>query len=125
MAKHNDNSESGPVSFMREMTEADGIGRVGPPGHGDFMNVWIKVRNDHIADISFVCHDCDSARAGAEAMCGMVLGMHLDDAAEVTGELVVNRSGALGQKTVSCADLGATALYNAIVNHVFRSISTQ
>lgn len=105
---------------MHEMADADGVGLVGTPGHGDFMKVWIKVRDDHIEDISFVCHDCESAMAGAAAMCRLVVGIDLDEAAEITGEMIVSSDDTLSKE--SCADLSATALYEAVMNHVFRSI---
>ena len=105
---------------MHEMTDADGIGLVGTPGHGDFMKVWIKVKADHIEDISFICHDCESAISGATAMCRMVIGMNLDEAAEVTGEMIVASDDTLSKE--SCADLSAGALYEAVMNYVFRSI---
>ena len=108
---------------MYEMADADGVGLVGTPGHGDFMKVWLKVRDDHIQDISFICHDCESAISGATAMCKMIIGMDLDEAAEVTGEMIVASDNGLSKE--SCADLSAAALYEAVMNHVFRSIPSR
>jgi nitrogen fixation NifU-like protein len=117
-----DKDHTGQPSTMYEMVDADGVGLVGTPGHGDFMKVWIKVRDDHIEDISFICHDCESALAGATAMCRIAVGMNLDEAAELTGEMIVANADGLDNDTESCADLSAAALYEAVMNYVFRSI---
>ena len=103
-----------------EIPDADGVGEVGDPTCGDFMKVWIKVENDHIADITFKCQGCPAAIATGSIMTEMVKGMHLDDAYLVTDEVIADALGGLPEGKQHCSNLGAAGLYRAIMNWVVR-----
>jgi len=48
---------------MGEIPDADGVGSVGNPVCGDMMNIYIKVKDDKIADIKFKTFGCGAAIA--------------------------------------------------------------
>lgn len=104
-----------------EIPDADGVGSVGDPTCGDYLKVWIKVRNFHIVDIKFKCRGCPAAIATASAMTELAKGKHVDEAAEITDEMIAQAVGGLPPQKEHCSNLAATALYEAIMNYVFRS----
>jgi len=105
-----------------ELPDADGIGQVGDRGCGDSIKVWIKVRDEHIVDIKFKCRGCPAAIATASAMTELAKGIHVDEAAEITDEMISDAVGGLSEQKEHCSSLGATALYEAVMDYVFRSV---
>ncbi len=101
------------------LKNADGIGFVGDPECGDFLKVRIKVKNDHIHDISFQCKGCPAAIASSSIMTQLAKGKHLDEAALITDEVIEQALGGLPEAKRHCSNLGATALYKAIINYIF------
>ncbi len=64
-----------------EMPDADGVGEVGNPACGDVMRLYIKVRDNRLADIRCQVFGCAAAIASASAASEMVIGKSLDEAA--------------------------------------------
>ena len=103
-----------------EIPDADGVGSVGDPGCGDAMTVWIKVADQHISDVKFKCKGCPAAIATGSVMTELALGKHMDDAYQITDEVIADALGGLPDGKAHCSNLGATALYRAIMNWVVR-----
>jgi nitrogen fixation NifU-like protein len=60
------------------------VGRVGNPVCGDIMEMYVRVKDDRIAEIKFQTFGCGSAVATSSMTTELVLGMTLDEALEVT-----------------------------------------
>jgi len=105
-----------------EIRGADGVGCVGDPSCGDFLKVCIRVENEHVADIKFMCRGCPAAIAAASIMTEMAKGRHLDDAAEITDEMIAQALGGLPDRKQHCSNLGAGALYEAIMDYVLKPL---
>ena len=101
-----------------EIADADGVGTVGDPTCGDSMKVWIKVKDEHIVDIKFRCQGCPAAIATGSIMTTLAMGRHLDDAYLITDEAIADALGGMPDSKQHCSNLGATALYRAIMNWV-------
>lgn len=86
--------------------------------------MWIKVREAHIVDIKFKCKGCPAAIATASAMTEMAKGKHVDEAAEISSEMIADAVGGLPPEKAHCSNLGAEALYEAILCHVFGRAGT-
>ena len=108
-----------------EIQDADGTGQMGDPTCGDMIKVWIKVREDRIADIKFRVFGCPAAIATCSVMTELAMGKSLDEAAEITDEVVAAAVGGLPPDKVHCSNLSASALYEAIMDYVFKSIEMQ
>ena len=106
-----------------EIPDADGIGQVGDPACGDMLKVWIKVEHEYLVDVKFKCRGCPAAIATASVMTEMAKGLYLDDAAEITDEVIAEAIGGLPDRKQHCSNLAAGALYRAIMNYVFSSPS--
>ena len=102
--------------------DADGIGAVGDPTCGDFLKIWIKVKNYHIAKISFQCKGCPAAIATSSITTQIAQGKHVDQAAQITNETIIDEIGGLPENKQHCSNLGAGALYKAIINYVFKPV---
>lgn len=107
-----------------ELTDPDGVGSSLDTGCSDTLVVQIHVDRDSetIRDIRFQCKGCPAAIATASAMTELVLGMHLDDAAELRESEITEAVGGLPPEKEHCSNLGAGALYNAIMDYVRRDI---
>lgn len=92
------------------------IGRVGNPVCGDLMEMYIRIADDHIADIKFQTFGCGSAVATSSMTTELVKGMTLDEALGVTRANVADALDGLPPVKMHCSNLAADALHDAIKN---------
>jgi NifU-like protein involved in Fe-S cluster formation len=106
------------------LDDPDGVGTAGDITCGDVLVIQIKVdrSTETIAAIGFQCKGCPAAIATASAMTELVLGMHLDAASELTDIEIADAVGGLPEEKHHCSNLGADALYNAVMDYVAREI---
>ena len=105
-----------------EIPDADGIGTIGSQECGDMIRVWIKVSDEHLADIRYKVFGCPAAIACCSMMTELVMGKHLDDAGELTDEQVADALGGLPARKYHCSNLAASALQKAIMDYVVKSV---
>jgi nitrogen fixation NifU-like protein len=90
------------------------VGKVGNPVCGDLMYMYIRVKDDRIADIKFQTFGCGSAIATSSMTTELVLGMTLDEAMKVTRNDVADALQGLPPIKMHCSNLAADALHDAI-----------
>jgi len=100
-----------------KIEDADGVGKVGNPVCGDMMAFYIKVENDHIADVKFQTFGCGAAIAVSSMVSDMAMGKSLDEAMAITNEDVAEELGGLPKNKHHCSNLGADALHEAIKDY--------
>jgi len=100
--------------------DPDGVGKRGDPDCGDFLVVTIKVEDEAIADIRFLCKGCSAAIATSSAMTELVKGERLDTAMRVTPAMIEEEVGGLPEEKRHCSLLGADALKEAVADYVSR-----
>jgi len=93
------------------------VGRVGNPVCGDLMEMYIRVKDDRIQDITFQTFGCGSAVATSSMTTELVKGMTLDEALEVTRRDVADALDGLPPIKMHCSNLAADALHDAIKNY--------
>ncbi|MBN2781485.1 MAG: iron-sulfur cluster assembly scaffold protein [Candidatus Marinimicrobia bacterium] len=99
---------------------ADGVGYVGSPACGDMMKIFIKVRDDRIAELKWQTFGCASAIGSTSMLSVMVTrdgGMKLDEAWKLTPEMIIDELGGLPANKIHCSVLGDKALRQAIKNY--------
>ena len=101
---------------------ADGVGSAGDAAEGDVMRIHIRVRDERIVEISFQCKGCPAAVASGSMVTELAKGRSLDEAAEITDEMVAAALGGLPEGKRGCSNLGAEALANAIWDYVVRAV---
>ncbi|TEU21104.1 MAG: Fe-S cluster assembly scaffold protein NifU [Anaerolineales bacterium] len=97
--------------------DADGTGKMGSPVCGDLMEIYIKVDNNHIADIKFRTFGCGAAIASGSMASEMIKGQTLAEAEALTDEDVAKALGGLPEKKMHCSNLAASTLHNAIEDY--------
>jgi len=100
-----------------EIKDADGVGTVGNPTCGDVMSIYIKVKDNKIADIKFKTFGCAAAIASSSIATELVKGKTLDEAEKLSRDDVANELGGLPAIKMHCSNLAADALREAIKDY--------
>jgi nitrogen fixation NifU-like protein len=104
-----------------EIDDADGFALVGDPSCGDQMKLWIKVAAGHIVDIKFKSFGCPGAIGTSSMTTQLAMGLHLDDAKQLTDDDVVRALGGIPANKQHCSLMGINALLAAIKDYEQRS----
>lgn len=96
------------------MKNPDSLAEVGNPTCGDVMKIYLKIKNNKIADIKFETLGCAAAIAVSSALTEMVKGKTLDFALKLKKDDIVKSLGGLPTAKIHCSMLGIEALHEAI-----------
>jgi nitrogen fixation NifU-like protein len=94
--------------------DADGVGKVGNPLCGDVMEMFIKVKDDHIEDVKFRTFGCGAAIATSSIATEMIKGKSLDEAVNLSNKAVADALGGLPAQKMHCSNLAADAVRAAV-----------
>jgi nitrogen fixation NifU-like protein len=100
-----------------EILDADGVGTVGNPVCGDMMTMYIKVKNNRIADIKFKTFGCGAAIATSSMTTEMAKGKTLEEALKISRQDVATELNGLPPVKMHCSNLAADALHTAIKDY--------
>ena len=100
------------------MPDADAEGNFGDPSCGDYLAVYIKVKDNHIDNISYLVFGCSASIATSSMTSVMAKGKGLDEALKITEEDIIEALDGLPESKVHCSNLGVSALRNAINNYL-------
>ena len=99
------------------MEQADGVGEVGNPLCGDMMTIYLKIKEEKIADIKFQTFGCGAAIAVSSMLTEMAKGKTLAEARKITNKDVAQALEGLPKNKLHCSNLGADALQLAIKDY--------
>jgi len=102
---------------MGEIPDADGVGTVGNPVCGDLMTMYIKVKDNNIADIKFKTFGCGAAIATSSMTTELAKGKTLKEALKITRKDVADALEGLPPVKMHCSNLAADALHAAIKDY--------
>ena len=100
-----------------EIEDPDGVGEIGNPVCGDMMTFYIKVKDNHLADVKFKTFGCGAAIAVSSIASEMAIGKTLEEAKKITPQIVAAELGGLPKNKLHCSNLGAQALNKAIKDY--------
>ena len=101
-----------------EIENADGVGTVGNSKCGDIMRMYLKVDdNGVITDCKFKTFGCGAAIATSSRATEMVMGKTVDEALQITNEMVTESLGGLPPVKLHCSVLAEEALHAAIADY--------
>ena len=103
---------------MGEIPDADGTGTVGNPVCGDLMTIYIKVKDNKIADIKFKTFGCGAAIATSSMITELAKGKTLEEALKITRGNVAESLGGLPPVKMHCSNLAADGLHAAIEDYL-------
>jgi nitrogen fixation NifU-like protein len=100
------------------MIDADGEGTCGDPACGDFLTIYIKVKNGIINDISFLVFGCAAAIATSSMTTELAKDKTLEQGMKMTEYDIIKALGGLPENKKHCSILGVKALKNAIYDYL-------
>lgn len=100
------------------MVDADGEGSFGDPSCGDSLTVYVKVKDNHIDEISYLVFGCSASIATSSMTSVLAKGKSLDEALRITEEDVIEALDGLPENKIHCSNLAVSAMRNAIKNYL-------
>lgn len=100
---------------MGALEDADGEGRAGEPGRGNYMIVWVRLSGERIERLGFKTYGCPPAIAAGSCITQMALGRTVQEALAITREELIEALGGLPLGRDHCAALAVESLAEAIV----------
>ena len=97
-----------------EIKNPDGVGRVGNPVCGDIMELYIKVKDDVIAEARFKTFGCGAAIATSSMITELVKNKTIDEALKISNRVVADALGGLPPIKMHCSLLAEEALKKAL-----------
>ncbi|WP_066633422.1 iron-sulfur cluster assembly scaffold protein [Desulfolucanica intricata] len=83
---------------------------------GDKIQIWLKLSNDLISEISFWTNGCGTSIASGSMVTELAKGKSVDKALQITPLDVLKALGGLPEEDVHCAFLAVNTLHEAIKN---------
>jgi nitrogen fixation protein NifU and related proteins len=99
------------------LPDADGVGTLGDPDCGDFLCVYIKVKEDRLTEIKFEVYGCPAAIATTSVLTELALGKTLEEVFRITDQDIADALGGLPEVKMHCSNLGTVALFFAIMDY--------
>ena len=84
---------------------------------GDSTVIYLKVKDNIITDVKFETFGCAAAMASSSILTEMVKGKTLEEAFQITEEMVAKELGGLPEHKMHCSLIGVDALKDAIINY--------
>ena len=104
-------------SNVYKMEDPDAVGIMGDPDCGDALEMFIKVRDNRIEEISYLVYGCCAAIATSSMTTELAKGKTLEEAFAITEEDIAYALGGLPDNKMHCSNLGVSALREAIMNY--------
>lgn len=102
---------------MGKMENPDGVGKVGNPVCGDVMYLYIKVKDNRVADIRWETFGCAAAIGTSSIITELAKGKTLEEAEKITKQDVADALGGLPPIKMHCSVLSTDALKEAVADY--------
>ncbi len=100
-----------------KMEDADGIGEVGNPADGDFVKIYIKVKNDILEEVQFQTYGCAAAIATSSMTTILATGKTLEEAKRLTRDDIAEALDGLPPRKHECSNIAVEGLHEAIKDY--------
>ena len=100
------------------MPDADAEGSYGDPSCGDYLTVYLKVKDNRVEEISYLVFGCCASIATSSMTSVLAKGKTLEEALSITEEDIIQALDGLPENKVHCSNLGVSALHSAIENYL-------
>ena len=98
------------------MPDANAEGSYGDPSCGDYLTVYLKVKDNRIEEISYLVFGCCASIATSSMTSVLAKGKTLEEALNITEEDIIQALDGLPENKLHCSNLGVSALRSAIEN---------
>jgi nitrogen fixation NifU-like protein len=99
------------------IADADGYGKV-KGSCGDTMELWLKVNNVVITNVTFMTDGCGTSIAAGSMVTEMARGKNITEAIKITRQDILNELGGLPEESEHCALLASNTLKKAILDYM-------
>ena len=100
--------------------DPDGVGQLGDPSCGDVFLMFVKVRDNRLADIKYLVRGCGAAIATCSALSDIAMGKTIQEAMRLTDDDIARELGGLPLEKLHCSNLAASVLHRAIADCLSR-----
>ena len=100
---------------------ADGVGEVGNAKCGEIMKIYLKIKNDVIADVKFETFGCGSAIASSSMATELIKGKPVSEALKLTNKAVAEALDGLPAHKLHCSVLAEEAIKKALQDYYEKS----
>lgn len=100
-----------------KLEDANAVGEVGNAKCGDIMQVFLKIEDNIIKDVSFMTFGCGAAIATSSIATEMIKGKTVEEALALSNKDVVEELGGLPSAKVHCSVLAEQAIKAAIKDY--------
>ena len=104
-----------------ELVEANAVGEERNPVCGDHMRLMLRIEQERIAEARFLTRGCAAAIATSSVATEVLIGMPLDEAAQLKRQDFVDAVGGLPKSKIHCSVLAAAALKRALADYRARA----
>jgi nitrogen fixation NifU-like protein len=101
---------------LGKIRNADGFAKIKGPC-GDTMQISLKVKDHRISKIRFTTDGCASSIAAGSMATELAQGDKLEEAAEISQQMILEGLDGLPEESVHCALLASNTLKEAIKNY--------
>jgi nitrogen fixation NifU-like protein len=98
------------------MEKPDGYGKVTGPC-GDTVEIFLRIRNDQIEDISYTTDGCMTSHAAVSAATVMAKGKAVRDCIRINQSAILEHLGGMPEDSEHCALLAANTFHKALRNY--------
>ncbi len=97
--------------------DADGVGEVGNAKFGDIMKMYLKIKDDAVADVKFETFGCGSAIASSSMATELIKGRPLSEVRQLTNKAVAEALDGLPAYKMHCSVLAEEAIQSALEDY--------
>jgi nitrogen fixation NifU-like protein len=107
-----------------EVESPDAMAVVGDPTCGDFIRVYLRVKDGRIADFKFLTMGCPGAISTSSIATELAIGRTLEEALQLTDNDVIHAAGGIPARKAHCSLLAIRGLHQAIRDYCSSSPSS-
>lgn len=103
-----------------EIENADGFAVIGDPRCGDYIKVWIRIKDEIIIDFKYKVFGCWGAISTTSVVSELAIGKSLKNASQLTDDDVIKELGGMPANKQHCSLLGIQGLRTAIAQFLIK-----
>ena len=109
----------------KKMKNPDVTGRIRNNMCGDIMEIYLKIKDNKIKDISFQTMGCAAAIASSDVLCELAKGKTLKEAKKIKKKDIMKKLKSMPSIKLHCSVLGEKTLRDAIEKYEKKKIKNE
>ena len=97
-----------------KMSDPDAKGETGNPADGDRIIIYLRINENRLEEVSFQTFGCAAAIAASSMLTVLAMGKNIEEARGITNEHVADALGGLPSQKMTCSNIAADALHDAL-----------